>query len=102
MLVDVGYMRAEDMRKAKPVSKPWEEKHPFKARLWLEEEQEKGRHVMRPVGMPTDGLPERVKRIYSGGPKGDGVEMKQGPLEYRPVAMTAEGIPRRAKVGGET
>ena len=96
MLVDVGYMRAEEMRKAKPVSRPWEEKHPFKARLWLEEEKKKGRHVMRPVGMPTDGLPERVKRMYSGGPRVDGV------MEERPVVMTAEGIPRRAKVGGDT
>lgn len=95
MLIDVGYMRAEEMRKAKPVSRPWEEGHPFKARLWLEEEREKGKHVMMPVGMPTDGVPERVKRLYSGGPRGEGV------MKERPVGMTAEGIPKRVKVGGD-
>ena len=51
--------------------------------------------------MPTDGVPERVKRMYSGRPRGDSaVEMKQ--TEPRPLGLTAEGIPRRAKVAGDT
>lgn len=55
LMVDNGFMPQSDMRKAKPVSKPFEEKHPMK-----EGELEKRNAHHAPVVMTAEGVPRRA------------------------------------------
>lgn len=56
LMVDNGFMAFSDMRKPKPVSKPFEEKHPMK-----EGELEKRNAQHAPVGMTAEGIPRHAR-----------------------------------------
>ena len=52
LMVHVGYMSSTEMKKPKPVSKPFEEKHPTKGGA--------EKVLLAPIGMTAEGIPRRA------------------------------------------